>query len=79
MTGHALFRQHGLEFADHLVEHPVQVHGPLLQLQVGEIEAGDVKKFVDQVLQPLRLVQGDTGVPAPKLCRELRFIRSSVR
>ena len=29
------------------------------------VEAGDVEELVDEVLQPLRLLQGDAGVPGP--------------
>ena len=73
-TGQPLFRELGLKLAGHLPEHQSQVHWLLLQLQVGEVEAGDVEKLVDQLLQPFRLVQGDVGVPRAQLQGDLRLV-----
>ena len=57
-----------------LLQHPRQVHALPLQLQAREVEAGDVEELVDEVLQPLRLLQGDAGVPGPDLRGDLRLI-----
>ena len=65
-AGEPRLLQHGGKLAGHLPEHERQVHRPLLQLQVGEVEACDVEKLVDELLQPLRLVQGHPGVPGPE-------------
>ena len=42
-----------------------EVHRLQVQLQMGQVKAGDLKKFVDQPLQPLRFAQGDAGIFGP--------------
>ena len=73
-AGQVPLPQHGGELADHLLEHPAQVHGLLLQLQMAEVEAGDLKEFIDELLQTLRLVQGDAGVAGAQLRGELGLV-----
>ena len=73
-AGQVLRGQHGAKFADHLLKHAGQVGGAALQLDVREVETGDIEEFVDQILQPLGLVQRDAGIPRPKFRRDLRFI-----
>ena len=73
-TPQVLFRELGGKLTGHLLQHPGQVRRLLLQLQMGQAEAGDVKELIDEVLQPLRLLQGDAGIPAPQLRGELRLV-----
>ena len=58
----ALFRKGRFKFAACLFQHPGQIDVGEFQCQVGEIEAGDFKEFVDQFLQTLCLVQRDAGI-----------------
>ena len=41
---------------------------------MGEVEAGDVEKVVDEILQPLGLFQGNAGVARSKFRREIRLV-----
>ena len=41
---------------------------------MAEVEAGDLKEFVDELLQTLRLVQGDAGVAGAQLRGELGLV-----
>ena len=65
--------EHRLELADNLLQHQRKVHAGFLQLHVGEVEAGNLKELVDQLLQPLRLFQRHPGVVLPRLSGELRL------
>ena len=72
--GQALFSQGWLKLIGHLLQHAGQVHLLFCQGQVGQAEPGDVKKFIDQVLQTLSLVQGDAGVFGPQLLGDLGLV-----
>lgn len=41
---------------------------------MGQVKAGDLKKFVDQPLQPLRFAQGDAGIFGPHGRAEVRLV-----
>ena len=73
-AGQLLFPEHRFKLTGHLLQQPFQVHGLGVQFQVGEVEPGDLEKFVDQVFQPLGLVQGDAGVPGPQFGADLGFV-----
>ena len=55
-------RQLGLKLAANLFQHPAEVRGALLQLQMRQAEAGDIKELVHQIFQPFGLVQGNANV-----------------
>lgn len=63
-----------MKLIGHLLQHAGQVHLLFCQGQVGQAEPGDVKKFIDQVLQTLSLVQGDAGVFGPQLLGDLGLV-----
>ena len=66
-AGKALFRQQRREFVRRLRQHTREADRLQLQREAGERKARDVEEFVDEVLQPLGLVQGDGEVMLPQL------------
>ena len=74
MPAQVLFRQDRIKFGGDLFQHAAQVHALGFQRERSEVEARDVKKFVDQIFQPRRLVQGNAGIACAHFRRNLRFI-----
>ena len=60
------FRQNRNEFARDLFQHPAQADPFRFQRQFGKAEPGNVKQLINQIFQPLRFIEGDSGVFCPK-------------
>lgn len=60
LAGHPPLGQDRSKLAAHLLQHPLQIGVSLLQFQMGKAEAGNIKEFIDEVLQPLSLLQSHT-------------------
>ena len=67
-------REDRCRFTGELLKHTAQADPFTVQCQRCQIEARNIKKLVDQLLQPLRLPECDVRVAAAKLLRDLRLI-----
>ena len=74
LAAEILLLEHRCKLAGKLLQHPLEIGVAALQLQMGEVEAGDVEKVVDEILQPLGFFQGNAGVARPKFRREIRLV-----
>lgn len=65
-AGEVFLSQHRLKLKRKLLEQAGEVGGTVLQLDGGEIEARDLKKFVDEILETVGLVERDGEVFLPQ-------------
>ena len=68
------FGKDRLKLAGHLLEHAGQIDRPGLERQVGQVEACDVEKFVDEVFEPLGLFKRNACVARAQPGRDVRFV-----
>ncbi len=67
-------RQNGLEFIRKLLQQAGQIDSAVFQSHAGQAVFCNFQKFIDQLLQPFRLGQGDGEIFFPQLLGELPFV-----